>query len=202
MRLIACLCLMAALPAWAAPDIDLVMTAVSTPVGTATRGGYITVDDTVKNQGTAATETTFGNISVGYYLSTDATITAADTFLGNRLIPASLAGGASGSSSQSVYVPATLAPGTYYLGAIADRTGIQVETNESNNALAGAPIQIAAPAADALPAPRSVRPAATTRKTILIARKPAKPRPRPVPPTTPFLTWRNTTARIFSSPKR
>jgi RHS repeat-associated protein len=50
----------------------------------------------------------------------------------------SCAAGASSAASTTITVPSTLAPGTYYIGAVADYTGVQPETNETNNALAAA----------------------------------------------------------------
>jgi len=42
-----------------------------------------------------------------------------------------------------VAIPATLAPGTYYLGAIADVNNNVQESSETNNALAGNQITVA-----------------------------------------------------------
>ena len=72
---------------------------------------------------------TAGNNYVNYYLSTDANITSADTYLGQQLISGSLATGASSSTSTTVMVPGTLAPGAYYIRAIPDGTNDPIETN-------------------------------------------------------------------------
>ncbi len=120
-------------------DIDLVMTAVSVAATSVGAGSSFTISDTVKNNG--STGMTANGSNVYYYLSTDATITSADTLLGSRYATA-LAAGASSSGSVAVTVPATLAPGTYYIGAIADGTNQQAETNETNNALAGATLTV------------------------------------------------------------
>ena len=50
--------------------------------------------------------------------------------------------GASDSGTTTVTVPGNLSPGTYYIGAIADATHDVTETDESNNALAGATISV------------------------------------------------------------
>lgn len=50
---------------------------------------------------------------------------------------ASLAAGASYTSNQAIALPYNMAPGTYYLGVIADYTGQQSETIETNNDLTG-----------------------------------------------------------------
>ena len=111
---------------------DLLVTAVSGP-SSATRGTNIFLMSTVRNQGGVSTGAV---VQVGLYLSTDTLITAADTRLGSRSA-GRLAAGLSNSGTKTVLVPATLAPGTYYVGAIADDTGAVVELTETNNSLAG-----------------------------------------------------------------
>jgi len=69
-------------------------------------------------------------------------ITADDIKIGSRNVGGMLAAGASSSKSTTLKVPATLAPGVYYIGAIADAADAQIETNESNNALAGSTITV------------------------------------------------------------
>lgn len=120
---------------------DLVMTAVTGPAS-GLSGASISVATTVLNQGLGASSSAY----VGIYLSTDPVITTADLRLGSRSVGA-LAAGASSSGSVSLVVPATLAPGTYYLGAIADYSGAARESDEANNALGGAATQIS-PGAD------------------------------------------------------
>jgi subtilisin family serine protease len=115
---------------------DLVMTAVSGPAS-GQRGGAITLSDTVNNQGVGQA----GAFYVGLYLSTDATITAADTRLGERFVNG-LAAGASSSGSTSVTLPNSLTPGTYYLGTIADFINQIPEDDEANNGLTGDTINI------------------------------------------------------------
>lgn len=61
-------------------DIDLVMTDVSTTATSLPINSTVTVSTTVKNQ--AATAATSSGFYVGIYLSTDATITTADTLVG------------------------------------------------------------------------------------------------------------------------
>ena len=122
---------------------DLVMTAVAAPA-IATRGQTVTVTGTVKNQGVGA----FGalsdqdsgkigaTISVGFYLSTNATITANDRRIGTISL-SSVPAGSSIPLTLSALIPANLGPGTYYIGAIADDTGALRESIEVNNALPG-----------------------------------------------------------------
>ena len=117
---------------------DLVVSAVSGSVATVERGKSFTFNSTTKNQGTAATAT---STSTGLYLSTDATITLADVRVGTVSVGI-LATPASQSANTVVTVPKTLARGIYYLGAIADSTGVLPESNESNNSFTGMTIQV------------------------------------------------------------
>ena len=119
---------------WAKPPPDLVMTAVSTTTTNVPVGGSLAIAETVANQGNSITTSGF---YVGLYLSVDATITTADTRVGERWV-SSLATGATSPGTTTVTVPTTLGPGTYYIGAIADYDARQAESNEANNVLAGA----------------------------------------------------------------
>ncbi len=94
----------------------------------------LTVDATsaafqVENLGSALA----GASSAGLYLSADKVITGADTLLGTSQTP-SLAASGSDAESVSFTLPTNLAPGTYYLGAIADINGQVAEASEANNA--------------------------------------------------------------------
>lgn len=120
---------------------DLVETLVSGPVS-ANAGGSIAITDKVCNQGTD----TNGMIGVSLYLSTDTSITTSDTYIGGRSINGGLAQGRCSRVSTTVTIPATLSPGIYYIGAIADVGNNVTETNEANNSLAGNTITIAPPA--------------------------------------------------------
>ncbi|MGA8145945.1 MAG: CARDB domain-containing protein, partial [Gallionellaceae bacterium] len=122
-------------------DVDLVPTSLGTTTTSLAAGGNLTVTDTVANQGTSPTSAS--SFRVNYYLSTDATITAADTLLGGRNIT-SIAAGATNTASTLVSVPAGLAPGVYYLGEIVDSGNAQPETNKANNALATVTITVTA----------------------------------------------------------
>ena len=127
---------MTAAPSSAQELPDLVMTAVSGPATGAT-GGQITIANTAKNQGAGAS----GSFYVGLYLSTDATITQSDVWLGGRTV-SSIAPGASNTAETSVTIPNHIAPGTYYIGSIADYGNNVTESDETNNALAGNQIYI------------------------------------------------------------
>ncbi|MBG1232234.1 NF038122 family metalloprotease [Aestuariivirga litoralis] len=71
----------------------------------------------------------------GLYLSTDKTITTADTLVGS-FQASSLAGGGSQIESIALALPANAKAGTYYLGVIADSTNQVTESNEANNVAA------------------------------------------------------------------
>ena len=112
---------------------DLVVTALGAPsVGAA--GTTVTVSDTTRNQGGGSA----GASTTRFYLSQNLFLEASD--IGGRSVPP-LAAGASHSGSVALTVPASTAPGTYYLLARADGDGVIVETYEVNN-LATALIRI------------------------------------------------------------
>ena len=119
--------------------IDFVVTGVSAPSSAAT-GTAISVPNSVKNQGTGTSVTSY----VKFYLSTDATITTSDKYLGQRSVGA-LAGGATSSATTSLTIPTTVVPGAYYVGAIADATNTNPESNEGNNTKASLAISVTGP---------------------------------------------------------
>ena len=117
---------------------DLVVTAISSTEPTIERGKFITITATTANLVNIATTVA---TSTGLYLSTDSTITTSDTLVGS-FSNVSLTGGSSQSPAVRFPVPNTLTRGTYYLGAIADHTGVQAEDNENNNSFTGVTIQV------------------------------------------------------------
>lgn len=119
---------------------DYVMSQVSGPASAAS-GGSIVVTNCVMNAGGG------GSSSYSYtllYLSTDALIATNDLLLGYNSV-ATLTPGQSVTSSVALTIPGTVAPGVYYLGAVADGYNAVVETNESNNTRAGNMITIVGP---------------------------------------------------------
>ena len=71
-------------------------------------------------------------VKTSYYLSTDTTITSADTYLGEASY--SLARDLPNYYQKSLTIPATLTVGkVYYLGAIVDSANTVVEKDETNN---------------------------------------------------------------------
>jgi subtilase family serine protease len=120
---------------------DLAPTDITFGPDTVDAGQPIQIEDVIENQGQAGS----GPFQVGFYLSSDPTITTADTLIGVRLI-AGLAPLNSDQGSGMVTVPSTTPGGFYYLGVIADDTDAVLEETEFNNALAaGLPLEVTVP---------------------------------------------------------
>lgn len=120
---------------------------------TALAGDSLTVDAYNMNLGNGvdATPTT-----AGIYLSTDATITTSDTLLTTISTSATLATvsqpGYYDHQTVTVTLPGNLAPGTYYIGGLADYNNHLAESSETNNAYNVVQVTVAAassPAAQA-----------------------------------------------------
>ena len=103
---------------------DLIVTSVEVSDSGLEAGATFTLSAVVENAGEGKSEVT----ALRYYQSTDATITATDTWVGTVTI-AGLAG--SGSSSQSVELTAPSSPGRYYYGACVD--AVPGESDTTNN---------------------------------------------------------------------
>ena len=120
----------------AAPD--LVVDAPSVDDSSPTAGESFTLSATVRNRGDGPSDST----TLRYYLSTDSTISSADTPVGTDSV-----GGlpASGSSDETITLTAPDTPGTYHYGACVDAaTG---ETNPGNNCSTAVAVAVgAAPA--------------------------------------------------------
>ena len=120
-------------------EIDLIVSSINTPDTSVNTGGAITIDHTIHNQGGAATDS---YTYAGIYLSTDDNITINDRQIGTSYTHNIDAGG-SYSATNTFNIPTSLTPGTYYLGVVADHGNWELESDESNNALAfSTPIQI------------------------------------------------------------
>jgi len=114
---------------------DLVVGSLAGPAQAAT-GSTMTVVATVINQaGGVAPATT-----LGIFISSSSTTPGAGTRIGLVAIPG-IAGGASYTAPASVSIPAGLAPGNYFLSAIADLAGVAIEESDTNNGLT-APAQV------------------------------------------------------------
>jgi trimeric autotransporter adhesin len=106
---------------------DLSVSALSAPAEAAA-GTTIDVTETTSNLGAADSPAS----KTRYYFSTNTSIDAADTLLGERAVPALDAATANTITSQ-VTVPASTVGGQYYLIANADADHEITETSESNN---------------------------------------------------------------------
>src|SRR5207253_1865695 len=97
---------------------------------TGAAGRPMTVVNTVRNQGPAPA----GVFRITFYMSATDPTPGAGTAVGFRDLT-TLATGASSPASTVVTIPATLTPGPYYVSAVADSGGLQVELDEGNNGL-------------------------------------------------------------------
>jgi len=93
---------------------------------------------TVKNTGIVNA----GAFKIGYYLSTDGTISTADTYLGEAASTGLVASASASYGPATLTIPAGTAPGTYYVGILVDRLDAVDESDESNNAVSS-PIVVA-----------------------------------------------------------
>ncbi|MDD1676058.1 MAG: hypothetical protein LUQ17_05155, partial [Methanomicrobiales archaeon] len=125
--MIVLLCVLVAPSVSALAGPDLVITAIDGPVSVKA-GGSVTITTTLMNRGDAKA----GYSYVKIYLSSDNDVTTSDVYLGQRYI-ASLPAASSSTGKNSVRVPSNLVGGSYYIGAIADATGLVSEANENNN---------------------------------------------------------------------
>jgi subtilase family serine protease len=92
-------------------------------------GRTISISDTTANLSASSPA---GASTTRFYLSSNATLDAADVALGSRAVSA-LASGASSAGTTLVTIPAGTATGTYYILATADGAHVLAEKNEANN---------------------------------------------------------------------
>ena len=138
-----------------APLPDLTVSALSEPPAQTPPGGSLSVEDTTRNDGDAASPATVTRL----YLSPDATLDEGDAQVGQRGV-AALAPGAASSATTQVTVPD--APGTYRLLACADGAGEAAESDETDNCRASSgTVTVVALAPDLV-----VRPLATVPTTL------------------------------------
>lgn len=121
----------------AAAQPDLVVTSLVSPATNIRRGRILTVRYTVENRGTAAVLLT----ASGFYLSTDHSTSTSDRLVGVGAT-GQIAAGASATQDGLLYIPLSVAPGTYYLGAIVDPTNYLGESDETNNTFTGPTVQV------------------------------------------------------------
>ena len=125
------------------PDLTEYVAVSSTTVAA---GGSVTIDAYDMNIGNAVS----GPSTAQIYLSTDPTITTSDTVLATLTTSQTLATvsqpGYYDHQTVSVALPGNLAPGTYYIGGIADYNNQVSESNEANNTYNVTKITVTAPA--------------------------------------------------------
>ena len=116
------------------PELRIADYLAASPALAAGPGTGVTVPAfTVRNDGSAV-NLGEGSIQIGYYLSADPQITVEDRLLATGTAPGQIApGGAVAFAPRTVTIPSDLAPGNYYIGILADRSGAVTESNELNN---------------------------------------------------------------------
>jgi Ca2+-binding RTX toxin-like protein len=134
---------------------DLVISALSTVKAAYGPGEAVVVTATTANTGVGDAVGSY----TSFYLSRDAMLDAADTYLGYDYV-SPLATGLSESDTDTVYLPDDLALGTYYLIAAADGDRELSEASEANNSRA---VQLTVGAPDLIVS------ALTTDKTVYSA---------------------------------
>jgi hypothetical protein len=116
------------------PDVDLVVEDAAEPTVSAGIGAEVTLPVAVANTGAEAAVPNAGDhFDTALFLSTDATVTDADSLLGDVQIASVAAGGR---VEESLTFTAPTAPGTYTLAWCADYPpafDLVTETNEANN---------------------------------------------------------------------
>jgi hypothetical protein len=121
------------------PSLPDLVSSINPVPSTGTVGGTIQLSVSVVNQGAGAA----GAFRLGLYFSSDATITTGDLFFAFCQI-SGLAAGSSTTCSGPVTIPASLSPGVYFVGVIADDQGTVGESNETNNTALTGPITVTA----------------------------------------------------------
>ncbi len=118
------------------PDLTVTDVALSAPRADA--GAVVAASATVVNVGNEASAET----RLKYYLSTDASYDAADTYL-NYDVVAGLGPAAASPETANLRVPAGTPDGAYHVLFVADQTGVCAEADEGNN-VASAPLFVGA----------------------------------------------------------
>jgi subtilase family serine protease len=118
---------------------DLVLTGLTMP-GTIQRGSAFTIGYVAQNAGGASAADAYAFWRVGLYLSTDQQLDASDLHVADTLRGGvTLAAGASAtfpSGTETVTMPVTARPGSYYLIAKIDQDNVIDESDETNNTIA------------------------------------------------------------------
>jgi subtilase family serine protease len=126
----------------AAPDVDLQIHELTAP-SSGLAGELFPVTWTIKNTGSESTGITFG-FHNDLYLSTDTTLDIQDLPIWGWGLSLLRSEEFFTIPTANLTIPGYISSGTYYLIAVSDTYGSQGETNEANNFLVSAPIEIIA----------------------------------------------------------
>ena len=108
---------------------DLTVTELGDPPASASRGGSMSLSDTVKNDSLFSVDAS----RVQYYLSLDGVSAVGGKLLtGYRPVEA-LGPGATSAGTRSVIIPSTTTLGSYFVLACADAASVVTESDEGNN---------------------------------------------------------------------
>jgi len=120
------------IPAHPVPDPDLIADSFTVSATSVDANGTLDFVWEVANIGNGDMT---ASATSGVYLSTNSTITTADQLLHQEGFSTLLSGERDTNESQSsVALPSGIAPGTYWVGVIADNGDTNNESNENNNA--------------------------------------------------------------------
>lgn len=120
-----------------APSPDLVVTALSSDPTSVPWAGDLTLTATVQNVGPDASPLSY----VGFYLSSDGTLSGGDRLICNKSASALAGGGTTTEVVADCTLPSLSFPGSYTLFALADYQDAIFETDDGNNAFE-APVQL------------------------------------------------------------
>lgn len=116
---------------------DLVVSSVSASVSSGTPE-MLTITATIKNQGGGGADRSL----VNFYLSSDPVITVDDIQLRGGVTVDALPAGGEVTINLTQVLQHAITPGIYYPGVIADQLNMLVESDETNNWLAGSSVTI------------------------------------------------------------
>jgi hypothetical protein len=119
------------------PSLPDLVPSINPIPSTGTIGGTIQLSGSVVNQGAISA----GAFRLGFYFSSDTTITTGDVLFATCNV-SGLAPAASFVCSGPVTIPASLSPGVYFIGVIADDQNSIAEGNEANNTAFAGPITV------------------------------------------------------------
>lgn len=111
------------------PMANLLMESIDVNLGSVEVGSNLSIVTTVSNPG----DENAPPFLVGIYLSDDADVTPADIPLVVRSVHTGLDAGFTSVQSAPVLVSTSIPAGTYFIGAVADKDGTVVESNEADN---------------------------------------------------------------------